>query len=63
MKDARVVVIGGTSGIGFAVAQRVLLEGAHVTPDLGGSASTAGMADAIIGMLGSKTGSVQEARR
>ena len=29
MKDARVVVIGGTSGIGFAVAQRVLLEGAH----------------------------------
>jgi NAD(P)-dependent dehydrogenase (short-subunit alcohol dehydrogenase family) len=30
LKDARVVVIGGTSGIGFAVAQRVLAEGAQV---------------------------------
>lgn len=30
MKNTRVVVIGGTSGIGFAVAQRVLAEGAQV---------------------------------
>ena len=30
LKDQRVVVIGGTSGIGFAVAQRALAEGAAV---------------------------------
>ena len=48
MKDARVVVIGGTSGIGFAVAQRVLLEGAHVMV----GSSSADKVDEAVSRLG-----------
>ena len=44
MKDSRVVVIGGTSGIGFAVAQRVLLEGAQV---MVGSSNTDNVDEAV----------------
>ena len=48
MKDAHVVVIGGTSGIGFAVAQRVLLEGAHVMV----GSSSADKVDKAVSSLG-----------
>ena len=42
--------------------EAVLKEGKNVTPDLGGSASTSGMADAIIGHLGATAGTGQETR-
>ena len=48
MKNTRVVVIGGTSGIGFAVAQRVLLEGAHVMV----GSSSADKVDEAVSRLG-----------
>src|SRR5262244_881005 len=44
LEDQRVVVIGGSSGIGFAVAQRVLREGAQVVI---GSSSAARVEDAV----------------
>ncbi|MCZ6710873.1 MAG: SDR family NAD(P)-dependent oxidoreductase, partial [Gammaproteobacteria bacterium] len=50
MKDTRVVVIGGTSGIGFAVAQRVLLEGAHVMV----GSSSADKVDEAVSRLGNR---------
>jgi len=44
LEDQRIVVIGGSSGIGFAVAQRVLREGAQVVI---GSSSAARVEDAV----------------
>jgi NAD(P)-dependent dehydrogenase (short-subunit alcohol dehydrogenase family) len=44
LEDRRVVVIGGSSGIGFAVAERVLREGAQVTI---GSSNAARVEDAV----------------
>jgi NAD(P)-dependent dehydrogenase (short-subunit alcohol dehydrogenase family) len=49
LKDQRVVILGGSSGIGFAVAKALSLEGAHV---LIGSSSK-DKVNAAIGRLGS----------
>ena len=49
MKDSRIVVIGGTSGIGFAVAERGLREGARVIV----GSSSASKVETAIERLGS----------
>ena len=49
LHDQRIVIIGGTSGIGFAVAEGALAEGGHVVV---GSSSAANV-DAAVARLGS----------
>ena len=49
LRNQRIVVIGGTSGIGFAVAQEAIADGANV---IVGSSSAANV-DAAVGRLGS----------
>jgi len=47
LRQQRVTVIGGTSGIGFAVAERALAEGAHVVV----GSSSAEKVDAVLAKL------------
>lgn len=49
LKDQRVVVIGGTSGIGFAVAQRALAEGAAVVVGSSSAEKVAAARDRLAG--------------
>jgi NAD(P)-dependent dehydrogenase (short-subunit alcohol dehydrogenase family) len=49
LRNQRIVVIGGTSGIGFAVAQEAIADGANV---IVGSSNAANV-DAAVGRLGS----------
>jgi NAD(P)-dependent dehydrogenase (short-subunit alcohol dehydrogenase family) len=57
--DRRVVVIGGSSGIGFAVARRVLGEGAQVVV---GSSSAARVEDAVKRLGPQASGSAVDVR-
>jgi NAD(P)-dependent dehydrogenase (short-subunit alcohol dehydrogenase family) len=59
LEDQRVVVIGGSSGIGFAVAERVLREGAQVTI---GSSSAAHVEDAVKRLGPGASGSAVDVR-
>src|SRR5215510_15785704 len=59
LEDQRVVVIGGSSGIGFAVAQRVLREGAQVVI---GSSSAARVEDAVKRLGPGASGSAVDVR-
>ena len=59
LENQRVVVIGGSSGIGFAVAQRVLREGAQVVI---GSSSAARVEDAVKRLGAGASGSAVDVR-
>ena len=59
LQDQRVVVIGGSSGIGFAVAQRVLREGAQVVV---GSSSAARVEDTVKRLGPGASGSAVDVR-
>lgn len=50
LKDSRIVVLGGTSGIGLAVARAAISEGAEVVV---GSSSTTRVSEAVA-VLGGK---------
>jgi NAD(P)-dependent dehydrogenase (short-subunit alcohol dehydrogenase family) len=59
LEDQRVVVIGGSSGIGFAVAERALREGAQVVV---GSSSAARVEDAVKRLGPGASGSAVDVR-
>lgn len=59
LRNQRVLVIGGTSGIGYAIAHGALAEGADVVV---GSSSAARVADAVARLGGTTTGAVVDVR-
>ncbi len=59
LEDQRVVIIGGSSGIGFAVGQRVLREGAQLVI---GSSGAARVEDAVKRLGPGASGSVVDVR-
>jgi NAD(P)-dependent dehydrogenase (short-subunit alcohol dehydrogenase family) len=53
LKDSRIVVLGGTSGIGLAVARAAISEGAEVVV---GSSSTTRVSEAVAALGGNANG-------
>ena len=48
LQGQNVVVVGGSRGVGRAIVETVLSEGAVLTPDLGGKATTTEVTEAIL---------------